>query len=290
MAGRWSLYLPLLLVCGVLGMRLLADAHGGGLLAVRDPDLALKRLAWPSSLLLLAAVLLRAVFQSVEVWGTIEGLTIENLRVLALESRWGGRWRWQFGAAALLAVGSLTAFRLPIMGRALTVVGVLGMAAALPMTGHAYGDNLAWTAQSVHVLGAGLWIGTLIVVLLLPFCLGSPTGPEASSVRRYWLSAFAPVATVGVVLLTASGALLGMRYLAAWDALWSEPYGRTLLMKIGLSLGALACGGLNHLALRRRPDWHTASLPRTVGVEVGFAILVLTATGVLASTAQPEMH
>jgi len=40
MAGRWSVYLPLLLVYGVLGLRLLVAARGAALL-VRDPRVGL---------------------------------------------------------------------------------------------------------------------------------------------------------------------------------------------------------------------------------------------------------
>ena len=58
--------------------------------------------------------------------------------------------------------------RLPALGGALAWIGALGVGAALPMTGHAYGDSLAWTAQSVHIVGAGFWIGTLIVLLAVP--------------------------------------------------------------------------------------------------------------------------
>ena len=116
--------------------------------------------------------------------------------------------------------------------------------------------------------------------------------------RRYWLSAFAPLAITGASLLVASGALLAFLYLPAWEALWADPwetlwtdqYGRILLVKVGLSLFVLGCGAFNSVGLHFRPDLHTDPLPRTVTLEVVFALLVLAATGVLTSTAQPDMH
>ena len=120
---------------------------------VRAPRVGLRSLGWLSSLVLLAALLLRCVFQSIEVWGPIEGLSLESLRTVAIESRWGMRWQWQAAAAALTALGMFTALRSPVLGGVLAWVGAFGVAAALPMTGHAYGDSLAWTAQSVHILG-----------------------------------------------------------------------------------------------------------------------------------------
>ena len=289
MAGRWSVYLPLLLVYGVLGLRLLVVVRGAAP-SVRDPRVALERLGWLSSLALLVALLVRCVFQSIEVWGPIEGLSLESLRTVAIESRWGTRWQWQVAAAAWTAFGMFLALRFPALGGLFAWVGALGTAIALPITGHAYGDLVAWTAQSAHVLAAGLWIGTLVVVLLLPFAFAGTSRGEAASIRRYWLGAFRPMAILSVSLLVASGALLAFRYLPAWETLWREPYGRILLVKAGLSLLALICGLMNSVALHFRPDSHTDPLPRTVALEVFFAMLVLAATGVLTSTAQPDMH
>lgn len=289
MAGRWSVYVPLLLVYGVLGLRLLV-AFRGAALSVRDPRAGLERLACLSSLVLLAALLLRCVFQSIEVWGAIEGLSLESLRTVAVESRWGSRWQWQVAAAALTALGTFIVLWLPALGTCVTWIGGLGVAAALPMTGHAYGDSLAWTAQSVHIVGAGVWIGTLLVVLLVPFSFAGASRAEATSNRRYWLRAFAPLAIAGASLLVASGALLAFRYLPSWETLWTVPYGRILLVKVGLSLFVLGCGAANSLTMHFRPDSHTAPLPGTVTAEVVFVVLVLAATGVLTSTAQPDMH
>ena len=289
MAGRWSVYVPLLLVYGVLGLRLLVAARGGAL-SVRDPRVGLERLGWLSSLLLLAALLLRAVFQSIEVWGPAEGLSLESLRAVAIDSRWGSRWQWQAGAAALAAFGSLVLLRLPALGGALAWIGAVGVGAALPMTGHAYGDGLAWTAQSVHIVGAGFWIGTLIVLLAVPLGLSGISKPEAASIRRFWLQAFAPLAVTGATLLVASGGLLAYRYLPAWDALWTDRYGQILLIKVALSVLVLSFGVRNYVQMHFRPDRFTDPLPKTVFLEVGFALLVLAATGVLTSTAQPDMH
>ncbi len=289
MAGRWSVYLPLLSVFGVLGLRLLVAARGADL-SVRDPHLALVRLGWMSCLLLLAALLLRAVFQSVEVWGMDDGLSLESLRAVAVESRWGGRWQWQAGAGLVTTIGALLVKRTPLAGGAVYWIGALGLAAALPMTGHAYGDPLLWTAQSVHIVGVGLWIGTLVAVLAVPLGVLGASPAEAVSMRRYWLRYFAPLAVTGALLLIASGGFLAYHYLPAWNTLWTERYGQILLVKVGLSFLVAGFGGVNYLRIRFRPDRHTDPLPRTVALEVVLALLVLGAAGVLTSTAQPEMH
>ena len=289
MAARWAVYPPLLLVFGATGMRLL-EAMGPRYFAVRDLRVELARLALLSSLLLLAALLLRAVFQSIEVWGAGEALALDNLRGVALESRWGGRWRWQVAAAMVAMVGALAAWRLPALGLAISGAGALGLAATLPMTGHAFGNPLAWTAQSVHVLGAGFWIGTLIVILVLPLMVPGISVAEAASMRRFWLGAFWPLAIVAATLLVLSGVVLAILYLPAWDTLWTEAYGRILLAKVAGSMCVLFLGAVNHLRMNFRPDPHTAPVPLTVVLEVAFALVVLGATGMLTSTAQPHAH
>ena len=289
MAGRWSVYLPLLLVYGVLGLRLLAAARGSAF-SVLDPRVPLGRLCWLSALLLLVALLLRVVFQSIEVWGPEEALSLGNLRAVALESRWGSRWQWQAGAGAVAMLGALAALRFGAIGGLVTWAGALGLAATMPMTGHAYGDPLLWSAQSVHILGAGFWIGTLIAVLVAPLGLAGTSPAEAASMRRSWLRAFAPLAATGALLLVGSGALLAFFYLPAWHTLWTEPYGQILLVKVALSLVVLGFGGLNYARMHFRSDRYTDPLPRTVALEASFALLALAVTGVLTSTAQPDMH
>lgn len=289
MAGRWAVYLPLLLVCGATGMRLL-EAMGPRDLAVRELRLELARLTLLSSLLLLAAFLLRAVFQSIEVWGVGEAFALDNLRAVVLESRWGERWRWQAVAAVVATLGALAGYRVPALGLTIAGAGAIGLAATLPMTGHAFGNPLAWTAQSIHVLGAGFWIGTLIVILVLPLMVPGTSVAEAASMRRFWLGAFWPLALVAATLLVLSGVVLAVLYLPAWDTLWTEPYGRILLAKAAGSVCVLLLGAVNHLRMNFRPDAYTDPVPLTVAFEVVFALVVLAATGTLASTAQPDMH
>ena len=289
MAGRWAVYLPLLLVCGATGMRLL-EAIGPRDLAVRDLGIELARLTLLSSLLLLATFLLRVVFQSIEVWGVGEAFALDNLRAVALESRWGERWRWQAAAAAVATLGALAGYRVPALGLTITGAGALGLAATLPMTGHAFGNPLAWTAQSIHVLGAGFWIGTLIVILVLPLMVPGTSVAEAASMRRFWLGAFWPLALGAATFLVLSGVVLAVLYLPAWDTLWTEPYGRILLAKVAGSMGVVFLGAVNHLRMNFRPDAHTDPVPLTVALEVAFALVVLAATGMLTSTAQPETH
>lgn len=193
-------------------------------------------------------------------------------------------------AAAVTALGTLAFVRSPVAGGLITSLGVLSVAATLPMTGHAYGNPKAWVAQSVHILDAGFWIGTLIVVLLVPLVTSVPSRAEIASMHRYWLRAFSPLALTGASMLVVSAGLLAFLYLPAWDALWTDPYGQILLVKVGLSVFVLFFGAVNYLRIHFRPDLHTDPLPRTVALEVVFALLVLAATGLLTSTAQPDMH
>ncbi len=289
MAGRWAVYLPLLGVYGAIGLRLL-QASSRRLTPVRDLKAELARFACIAALLLLAALLLRAVFQSVTVWGLEEALAWDNLRALALDSRWGGRWRWQAAAGGVCAFGFVVALGLPAVGQAIGWVGALGVAATLPMTGHAFGDATLWTAQSLHVLAAGLWIGTLAVLLGMPHLASAIPAAEAASLRRFWLFSFAPLAVTAALLLVLSGFLLAWRYVPDWGALLTEPWGRMLAIKAALSLVVVVLGAVSHRRLRRSADPYTAPPPASAVLELLFALLALVATGVLTSTAQPHLH
>lgn len=262
MAGRWATYAASLGVFGVLGVSWL----------LRRSGLEGMSRTGRFALALVMATFFRALCQSFEVWGAEDALDWENLRAVALESRWGGRWRWQPISAMVVVVGFLATGRSRKFGTALAAVGLLGLAISLPMTGHAFGKSLAWPAQSVHVVGAGLWLGTLLVAMRLPV-----------AERRKVLEAFAPLAAWGAALTFSSGAVLAYESLPSVSVLWTSGYGRVFSLKVALVLVVAGLGATNYRALRRRGH----GLPATVGVEAAFAVLIIAVTGVLTSLAPP---
>ena len=108
--------------------------------------------------------------------------------------------------------------------------------------------------------------------------------------RRFWLRAFAPLAVTGATLLVASGGLLAYLYLPAWNTLWTDRYGQILLIKVGLSVLVLFFGPRTTCGCTSDPTSTRICCRRPSFIEVGFALLVLAATGMLTSTAQPDMN
>lgn len=286
--GRWPVYVATLGVFGVLVVRGLAlrlppaEAKTKGAL--------LRGLAvWGSwfAVALVLATLWRAVCQAINVFGWPDGLSESSLRVVAIESRWGGHWRPQLFAAALVALGSSLVFPLRRLGVAASSLGALALAAALPATGHAWGKPVVWTAQSLHVVGMGVWMGTLLVVLL-SWSLGKQRSPRAADL----LIAFGPVAMTAVCLVAVSGFVIALAALPGLPSLWQSAWGRLLAAKVVLMGGAVVLGAIHHRALRRPAAEVVGEPPvrlrRGVAWEMALGLAVVTVATLLTVVAQPE--
>ena len=153
----------------------------------------------------------------------------------------------------------------------------------LIVAGHASAveGQAAIMAGVVHVASVGIWLGGvtgLLLLLLRPaWIAGSAPPPMRTAVPRF--SALA-LASIGLVIATGA--------YSAWVETGSilpigTEYGRTLIIKSALVLGALAVGGLNYFDGGRMKDW-LDGFPTRIKAEVllGAAILVMSA--VLATT------
>ncbi|MGQ0608161.1 MAG: copper resistance CopC/CopD family protein [Chloroflexota bacterium] len=179
------------------------------------------------------------------------------------------------GAALLLIAPRLAGVVAGATGLAGIVLLVMaGHAAALPGAAPIAG-------QVVHVLGAAVWIGGIVGLLGLavrPTLLTpAPVPPMRSLMPRF--SALALV-SIGLVALTGvyaafvqTGTLLDV----------GTEYGRTLLMKSGFAVGALALGALNFFDGGRMMNWLDSFRSR-ITIEVMLATTVLVLTAALAIT------
>jgi putative copper export protein len=279
---RWAVYLPALGALGIAGARWLRSRVGGEAATLAREEAALRRWAVACGVLLVLATSARALAQTVAAFGFAD-LSPESLRLVALESRWAGRWHWQMGAALLVLFGHACGLRWGA-GRALGAAAALAFACALPLTGHAAGHPVRWLAQSVHALGAGAWVGTLAIVALIT--LGSAA--TARERRERLLLAFAPLAAAGVVAVVAAGIFLAWQTLPSpsdLSSLWTTTWGRLLVVKAAAALGVAGLGALNHRRLRQPGRTGVA---RGVLAELVLALLVLALTGWLTSAPPPE--
>jgi copper transport protein len=192
---------------------------------------------------------------------------------------------------ARAAVADLGAVLLLVTPRRLAgiVAGVSGLAGIvlLILAGHAaaLSDPVPVVVGIVHVVAVAIWIGGLVGLVLVVFrpglILEGPPPPMREIVPRF--SALALVA-IGMVAVT-----------GAYEV-WAETgqllpigtdYGRTLLMKTALAIGAFSIGALNYFDGGRMRPW-LDGFPTRIGVETMTAAAVLVLAAALAATPPVE--
>src|SRR5262249_44725598 len=132
----------------------------------------------------------------------------------------------------------------------------------------------------VHELAAGLWIGTLFVliavgvapVLRAPFASERRGALAAGMVNR-----FSPLALTSATLLAAFGLITAWRHLKKLDALWTTPYGDTLIAKLCVVAGVVGLGAWNWRRQKPRvgSEAGAVTLRRSATAELALATLVL---------------
>jgi copper transport protein len=255
--ARVLVYFPALFLLGAIGFRFRYGASG-----------ALDRLALAAAAGAIVALVLRAFAHTHAAFGE-EAFSWESFRTVAIESRWGTRWRWQLVSAVVALAGLGLARAKPSFGWGLTSIAGLGLCVSLPLTGHAMASGpYAVAIQTAHVGGAGLWIGTLFVIATL----------GGNRFRR-----FAPLAMAGALLLVASGCATAWLAFPSASSIFQSTYGRLFLAKMVLVALVVSCGFRNWRHFRGN-----AAGGGYVRREIAFAALVLVLTGWLSETGTPS--
>jgi len=145
----------------------------------------------------------------------------------------------------------------------------------------------------IHVLAGGLWIGTLFHVVtagILPALRSGLTPERRGPWVRDMVARFSPLALASAALLAAFGVITAWRHLRTLSALWTTPYGITLIVKLCLVACVLALGAFNFR--RQRPllgtDAGARSLRGSATAELALATLVLVVTSLLVSMPSPK--
>lgn len=237
----------------------------------------------PAAAALAVATLVRAWAHTAAAFGVADSWTWENLCLIALESRWGEGWRLQALSTAMLAVAAVAVHvRRGAMGRPeppvrfFASLAALAAAFAIPQTGHAAAEPYRWLLHGTHVAAAGLWAGTLVVMVSLR--------GQARPLRPQLLHAFARLAAPAVAVVALSGVWASSLYLGRLGNLVASEYGRLLLAKGSLVAVMAMLGGVNWLRLRRDA---AGEVPLTVYLEAGLAVAVVVLTAWLTETAHP---
>ncbi|MHB1263525.1 MAG: copper resistance CopC/CopD family protein [Gemmatimonadaceae bacterium] len=247
-----------------------------------------------AALVLGLLAVLRLIAQSYALHGAAHIWHVELVRTMVLDTVWGWGWLLQVAGVAL-ALAAFSAARGPSRAAwGLAALAALALSATPALSGHAVAaprvPTLAVLADSLHVLSAGGWLGSLVLLVVA----GIPAARQLEEENRGesvadLVNAFSPTALAFAALLGATGVFSAWIQLGAWAALWDSPYGRTLLVKLGVLGLMLATGAFNWL--RVRPALGDAEgtrlIRRTSTIEIGIGVVVLLVTAVLVATATP---
>lgn len=191
----------------------------------------------------------------------------------------------------------------------LTVLAVLGFALALGRRGFGWPlaavavvvgmlrgalfGQFAQLVKPVHLLAAGLWIGTLFVLVAagLPAAFRVADGRDRrGAVVADMVRSFSPLALTMGGVLALFGLILAFRELERLDMLWSTPYGIALSAKLVVVAFVFSLGAYNWQ--RQKPklgsEESARSLRGTASGELALALLVVLITAILASLPSPK--
>ena len=239
------------------------------------------------------ATVVRLAAQHAAMFGTEEHWSRTTIGALLLQSGWGRGW-WLALAGTLAgwwATGPVARRR----GHAwpTLVVATGALVVSLSMSGHpAAAENpvLAVAIDALHVIGAGGWVGSLamLIVIAVPVAMHLPDEQRHVQVARL-VAAFSPTALGFAALAALTGTLAGWRNIGSLGALWSSGYGQVLLTKLAMLSVAAGTGAYNWKrvlpALGEEPA--TRRLRRSATVELAAALVVLIITSVLVATPMP---
>jgi len=291
-SAKALLYASLLIAIGastarwLLLRRVIAELGAGLVLAIEQ---SIARIALRAASLALAASGLRVWTHTVAVFGFYGARSWDTLRLIALHSRWGQSWRAQFIAALVFMLAcAATVWRRTFWPWA--TLSAVGFTATIPLLGHATGDTGRMAVHALHILAAGVWLGTLAAVLLIsvPPASLAPMGMPltARRIRLLILRRFSPIALPGAATVVAAGLVASWFYVGVFSNLWTTAYGRVLVLKAGLVAGISVCGYVNWRRLRKLHE-ESASLALIVALEAALAAAVVIVTGYLTEIGHP---
>jgi putative copper export protein len=291
-ASRLLWYGGCLGVIGAAAFRILILPAAG--LTAPSLDRATATAGVAGAAILVAGVLARLYAQAYVSFGLDEPLTPELIWIVATDlPPWSTGWMVQFAAA----VASLAAFGMARAGIragwALAALAALAVAGSAPFTGHAVSQDdwyaLPIALQAAHVLGAGVWIGGLLVMIAagVPVLARYPAA-DPSPVAAL-VNAFSPFALGGAALLALTGVVTTILYLHTVSDLWTTRYGVTLLLKVAMVAAVAGAGYVNwqHVRPRLSTPGSGDVLRQTATIELLLALAVLAITAVLVGLPQP---
>ena len=267
--GKWLTYLGLLLGVGIPLFH----------------RTVLRAASMPVPLVRMLAALLAISSAATLVMAVASGIEAGSIGDYLFGSRNG---LLQVARATVADIGAVALLVAPrrLTGAVAAVTGLTGIT-LLVLAGHAaaLSDPVPVVVGIVHVVAVAIWVGGLaglVLVLFRPALIVEGPPPR----MREIVPRFSALALAAIGLVAVTGAY----------EVWVETgellpigtdYGRTLLMKTALAIGAFAVGSLNYLDGGRMRPW-LDGFPTRVGLESMAAAAVLVFAAALAATPPSE--
>jgi putative copper export protein/methionine-rich copper-binding protein CopC len=242
-------------------------------------------------MVLAVAALARLVAESYAMHGALEGQLVASMLVA---TSWGRAWMLQVAMVVVALVGFEVARRGRAAGWAMALIAALALAFTPALSGHAASaprlTALAIVSDGLHLIGAGGWLGSLLVVVVIgiPAALALQETERGTAVADL-VSAFSPTALGFAGLVAVTGVLAAWLHIGSLPALLSSAYGRVLLVKLAILSVAAGTGAFNWL--RVRPTLGdlvgTRRIRRSASVELAVGAVVLLVTAILVATPAP---
>lgn len=294
-AIRWLQYGALLVVIGAVAFALLVlprlqHASAAAQVVVMRRQAA--DVGVIATLLLGGTAILRLLAQSYALHGAPLMPDPTLLGTLLRVTQWGRAWLLE-AAAILVALVAFTLARRqrrgmwPVLG-----IAVVALAGSMALSGHAAAVPtllpLAIAADALHIIGAGGWLGSLVVLLLvgIPASLRTEGSDRWHTVSRL-VNAFSSAALVCAALTAVTGVFAAWLHIASLTALWQTRYGQILLLKLAVLSLTVGVGFYNWRRVTPRLDTVPAAtrrLQRSAAAELGIGVIVILLTAVLVAT------
>jgi putative copper resistance protein D len=227
-----------------------------------------------------------------------EAMTTDVLSTVFTETQFGQVTAIRLGLTIVLA--ACLAYDAIVIAQWLGLGAALGLAASLAWTGHA-GSTLGATgylhvaADALHVIASAAWIGGLVSLILF---LAVVRRRQAVSLAHDAAKRFSTLGFVSVATLLLTGILNAAILVGSLRGLVVTPYGRLLMLKLGIFVIMLGLAAINQFRLRPRlvlpPDNDRNikalhQLTRNSAIETVLGLAVPVIVGMLG-TLHPAVH
>jgi putative copper resistance protein D len=279
-ASRWLSYSAVLGLVGASGAWLVVRRITAEPFVALAPMLAhrLRRTAAVMAGLWIVALLAMLAANVISWFGPAGLGDPERIDAMLFQTTWGRSWINTFASAVAAGAIAAAAIRIASLRPLALILAPAAAVVPTPLIGHAAGHGTAvWALHSMHLLGAGLWLGTLLVLVWQTWTLWRASSPAPAALRQV-LVAFSPIALAGAALAASSGGLLSVEHVWPPATAFETAYGITLAVKIAIVAAVAALGWLNWRRLGPRAGDATGrrQLRRAVALEIvlGFAVVL----------------